>query len=943
MQKTISNRVRLVFSYFPYCISFCKYRADYIKMNFSADEFAVSVENISLIDYFALSNDVLMLMQFFLKYTTRYGQNISLNIKLSDRVLSLPMKYHNEQYWMLDLDTTIVSDVDQIEYYYEILDGTNSFRDLCHQRSISLKKNQAKRLVIHDDWQGKPMPNDVFKSRALDMLCSQSEKSNYSNAYHTGKHIFKVKTNRLRNGMVLCMLGSGKVLNNWSEVAPLKMRLEGELWILELSNPEAQELVEYKYGVYDIQASRFVGYENFDGNRTFRRLEENDAACMYHQFSDCTNGVWKSSGINVQVTSLKSEHSWGVGDFSDLKMLVDWANKTGNSMLQLLPINDTTVNGSRKDSYPYSAISAFAQHPIFLDVKLLADQYKILLPDSFTIEAKQLNELSTLDYEASLSLKIRSIQLVFDSVKDIFQQVKEYQHFFRQHKSWLQPYALFCVLRDKYKTADYSQWKDYKISPSKTNLEKLFEKKSPYCQQLNFYLFVQYNLHQQLTSVVDYAHENGVIIKGDLPIGVGRYSVETWLNPELFHLDMQAGAPPDAFAVKGQNWSFPTYNWEKMKEDGYRWWRSRMQHMSHYFDATRVDHVLGFFRIWSIPLDAVEGIFGYFVPAIPLTADDFVRKGVHFDADRYCLPYITKERIQQHFGIHSNWVNKHVFEHGTIKEGFSTQLAIEHYDVKHQLDPDIKRLLFDLLSDVILLQDRDRKDAFHFRIDMQKTVSFQKLSDSEKHILNEMYLDYFYRKQNNLWHQTASVKLDAIQKGSDMLICAEDLGMVPEMVEQVLQEREMLALQVQRMPKKQHQQFAMPSEAPYLTVVTPSTHDMSTIRQWWEEDRMVSQQYFEQVLGQKGAAPYFAESWICKKIIEQHLNSPAMWSVFLLQDVLSMSDALRRQDPHQERINIPADPNHYWNYRMHITIEQLLQSDEFNKSFNRMILDSGRA
>jgi 4-alpha-glucanotransferase len=460
--------------------------------------------------------------------------------------------------------------------------------------------------------------------------------------------------------------------------------------------------------------------------------------------------------------------------------------------------------------------------------------------------------------------------------------------------------------------------------------------------EIAFTYFVQYYMHLQLSNAVDYAHQLGIIMKGDLPIGVGRYSMDTWMNPSLFHMDMQAGAPPDAFAKKGQNWSFPTYNWDAMKATNHAWWRQRLTHMSHYFDATRIDHVLGFFRIWSVPMHAIEGIFGVFVPAIAFTKDDFYKAGLHFDENRLCNPYINDELIHNLFGDKASFIKQQFMNGNAFKEELNTQRKIELFSTSNNIDPLIKQKLFDLLGEVILFKDEKNKERYHFRIDIHDTTSFKKLSHDEQEKLNRLYVQYFYEKQNDLWYRVAQEKLDAIQQSSDMMICAEDLGMVPDMVEDVLKSREMLALQVQRMPKKSYQQFSHPNEAPYLSVVTPSTHDMSTIRQWWEEDVQMTQRFYIDLLLHTGKAPQFCEPEICKEIIQQHLKSPAMWSIFLLQDLMSIDAKIRRDNPNEERINNPADPNHFWNYRMHITLESLKEQSTFNEAILHMISDTQR-
>jgi 4-alpha-glucanotransferase len=152
----------------------------------------------------------------------------------------------------------------------------------------------------------------------------------------------------------------------------------------------------------------------------------------------------------------------------------------------------------------------------------------------------------------------------------------------------------------------------------------------------------------------------------------------------------------------------------------------------------------------------------------------------------------------------------------------------------------------------------------------------------------------------------------------------------------------LLSLEIQRMPKDANKQFFNPKDAPYLSVVTPSTHDMSTIRGWWEEDKNITQQFYNNELGYWGSAPLYCEPWINKAIVTQHLASPAMWSIFQLQDLLGIDADIRKENPNEERINIPADAKHYWSYRMHLTLENLLQQSDYNDELNKLIITNGR-
>ena len=230
---------------------------------------------------------------------------------------------------------------------------------------------------------------------------------------------------------------------------------------------------------------------------------------------------------------------------------------------------------------------------------------------------------------------------------------------------------------------------------------------------------------------------------------------------------------------------------------------------------------------------------------------------------------------------------------------------------------------------------------FHFRFGMQQTISFRELDQYTKTQLEELYVDYFFRRQDFHWKEEAMHKLPDLKSATNMLICGEDLGLVPACVPDVMKELGILSLEIQRMPKG-NTSFFHPSTAPYLSVITPATHDMSTIRGWWEEDRSRTQEFYSHVLGQWGEAPHFCEAWINKAILLQHLYSPAMWCVFQVQDILGIDERLRRENPHEERINVPANPKNYWRYRMHIPLEELLRQKTFTEEIQTYIRQSGR-
>lgn len=885
-----------------------------------------------------------MMLHFYIKYKTHYGQSLIIRVKQDAGTegpdqKEISLNYLDNDYWYGNIETEFLAGQDFFKYQYIIREnGQNDITDLCQTRSIHFRKIESDEVYVLDDWQEYRYEEYVFNSKPFAQVFETAKVKEVAGKKPT--HIFEVTSSQLPDDKVLCICGAGKKLNDWDLENPVLLKHKKHAWSVKLNLSKEAFPLEYKFGVYDTRLKKAVFLED-GSNRVLHQFGDKNAVHVLHQFTQFRNFSWKGAGVNVQLSALKTAQSWGVGDFTDLNTLTDWSIATGFKMIQLLPINDTISNHDKTDSYPYSAISAFALHPVFLNVQKLATAANVELPAKTLRKVKELNALGSLDYEEVAKLKLEAINMIYQKEKHSFKDDFAYFDFFDLNRHWLVPYAAFSYLRDSNKSADYANWGNYAVY-DEDKIQELVSPDHPHYEEVAIHYFTQYHLHLQLLDAVEYAHKNGVIIKGDLPIGVGRHSVDTWMYPHLFHMDMQAGAPPDAFTIKGQNWSFPTYNWELMKIDDYAWWRQRMEHMSNYFDAIRIDHVLGFFRIWSIPMYAVEGIFGRFIPTIPLYADDFSKTGIYFDEQRFCSPFINDDIMFNLFGEHTSYVRQHFLDGNQFKPAFDTQEKVAAYFSAHPEKDFLKQPLFDLLCNIILLKDEGRNNAYHFRISMQMTSSYSHLSGHEQQLMTSMYHQYFFETQNGLWYREVQSKLDAIQKSSSMLICAEDLGMVPEMVEDVLKNREMLSLQVQRMPKVSTENFTHPGNAAYLSVVTPSTHDMSTIRQWWEEDRANTQVFFNQILGHYGEAPFYCEPWIARDVILQHLRSPAMWAVFLLQDLMAINGLVRRENPNEERINIPADPNHYWNYRMHVNLEDLLENKEYCNELRQLVVHSGR-
>ena len=894
-----------------------------------------------------------MKIEFFLRFKTVVGQSLFVSGNhplLGDNktAAAFPLTYLNQEFWYAALEFDSVETSLQYHYIFQnehgelIKEGENS-------RLLEIKKSSPN-VVVVDSWNDESFYENVFYTAPFEQVFFRENKKAKFKSKDSFTHAFKVKAPLTASTEAVCIIGSISALGNWNTSSPVLMQKKGDWWTAEISLSNHELPASYKYGIVHAETNQFIRYESGD-NRTVFNDELPDKKTIIHDaFVRLPDTTWKGAGIAIPVFSLRTENSFGIGEFLDIKCLADWAKETGLKLIQLLPVNDTSATFTSKDSYPYAAISAFALHPVYINLAKVAGKKFSQTIKALAKKQKSLNALPEIDYDQVIGFKMNVLRELYEMDGGSFLQASDYQIFYEDNKNWLAPYAAFCFYRDKFNTADFSKWK-MATEYNEEEIKRLGSSKNKSFQQISFFYFVQYHLHLQLKEAVDYAHKKGLAIKGDIPIGIYRYGADAWTAPQLYNMNLQAGAPPDDFAVKGQNWGFPTYNWQKMEEENFEWWKSRFHQMSNYFDAFRIDHILGFFRIWSIPMDAVEGILGRFFPAVPVSISEFEQRGIVFDRDRFCKPLIIDALLYTAFGENAQLV-KDSFLDGNDRGGydfleeFNTQRKLETYfslQEDNEENRNLKQGLFDLVANVLLLEeDGGEEHRFHFRIAMETTTSFQQLDQDVKNKLRELYIDYFYRRQDQFWKGEAMKKLPALKEATNMLVCGEDLGMVPHTVPGVMKALGILSLEVQRMPKDPTVEFFNPRNAPYLSVVTPSTHDMSTIRGWWEEDREKTQKFYNQILGEYGSAPYFCEPWVNRAIVLQHLYSPAMWSIFQLQDILGMSETLRRDNPAEERINEPANPAHYWNYRMHLSLEDLIKETAFNKELRDYIRNSGR-
>ncbi|WP_027376182.1 4-alpha-glucanotransferase [Kaistella palustris] len=878
-----------------------------------------------------------------INFRTKVGENLQvclLEEGSEDKIYSL--SYTENGNWSAEIDYFSKT----VSYKYLLTDESGQILDeefSLHHLTFPHSYNE---FLIYDVWNLKNFPENYLNNKILKNTLS-SFKGAKVPILKKHTHLFRLEAPVYRPNWQVVLLGNADAVGSW-EYSKAIILTQTDFGIWETAvEILADQIIQYKYGLRDMDSGQVFDIEYGENRWAFPNSEKNVLQIQAdHFFRFKAFEMYHAAGVAVPVFSLRTENGFGVGEFSDLKNLADWAKETNLSLLQILPINDTTANYTWTDSYPYAAISVYALHPQYLTLDKMEFPLPAALTAEFTAKKVELNSLNLIDYEAVISAKWKYAAAVFGAHKDQILKDRGFKKFIKENQSWLLPYAAFCVQRDKYKTPNFNTWKTHKKYIA-GKIAPFFDPKNKDYETAMLHAWVQYQLHLQLKDAVDYTHSLGISVKGDLPIGIYRYSVEAWTEPELFGMDFQAGAPPDQFTDLGQNWEFPTYNWEAMKKDGYTWWKNRFTALEQYFDAMRIDHILGFFRIWRMPMSATQGILGYFYPAVPVRLTEFEARHIPFNEDRYCKPYINDQILWDYFGqhrdeIHSEFMNDHFNGLYSFKEEFDTQRKLSDYFKNNRRDWAEEKLI-SLCANVLFLKEEteDGETVYHPRFNINKTESFNYLPDWEKQAVFELYNDYFFHRQEGLWYEKGMEKLPVILNATDMLICGEDLGLVPDCVPQVMDRLGITALKVQRMPSENIAWYD-PKNAGYLNVVTASSHDSSTLRQWWQEDRALTQQYFNHQLGQAGTAPWNLEPELAEIIMKQHLYNNAMLAIFPLQEFLATESELTNPNMADERINDPAQFPHYWRYRMHLNLEDLKENVEFNKKIAVWVSDSNR-
>ncbi len=878
-----------------------------------------------------------MSRDFSIHYNTSPSEHLIIEIKTSimGDVERHQMKNTNGEHIYIDKSSN------EIWYRYCVVrdDGEISERHFRHLSAIS-------DIAIIDTWRSPEMHAEALKAEAFaSAVFSPDAGSPDISEPKKGNIVIRLTDPRIGKDEAFCIVM--KQFISWDvQRAYLMNRHKNFTWQYELPNDRLLKELEFKFGIWDTRNNCFKRYE--EGENHIIKVGETTRTTLINYDSFYYEKDWRAAGVAVPVFALRTRTSRGCGEFADIAALSDWCVAAGLKVIQLLPINDTTSNNNFKDSYPYNAISVMALHPNYISVQRVYEYYGERIGALDRETAIFINNMNMVDYDRTRDWKKQTLRKLFNSKFDVIVADEEFKRYVENNKWWLHNYAAFAYLRDKYRTSNFRQWGEY-AEYNKNIIDALFDVNADSYSDVMFSTFVQYHLEKQLSEAIKHCHDNGIAVKGDLPIGINPNSVEAWVEPDLFDFSLQAGAPPDFFSRDGQNWGFPIYNWGKMAKNGYKWWERRMGRMQQFFDVFRIDHILGFFRIWAIPHPFKSGLMGVFSPALPLSAEEIKRRGFAQNLRNFTHPVVSREFINEQLGEYAPAMIAEMFEPCDnllrLRDEYSNPAKayewIENHVVRAMARDRIRYGFDNILHEVLFVSIK--RGEYHPRIMLTQTDRFSMLTESEQNALRAMHDDFFFHRHNEFWKQQAIQNLDGMLRKCKMLVCGEDLGMIPASVPIVMKRMQILSLELQRMPKLNWERYGDCSKYDYMSVCATSSHDISSIRGWWEENAQETQWYYNNILHREGQAPIYASGEIVSDIIALHMKAPSVLCINPIQDYAGTVDHMPHLLPYEERINEPSNPNNYWRYRIPFCIDEAVEKYPLmHQNVRRLVKESGR-
>ena len=738
--------------------------------------------------------------------------------------------------------------------------------------------------------------------------------------------------------------GSHPMFENWGKYEEMTP-IDSIYWEFCVELPRDTRQFDYKYVIRDEDG--VIEWEERDNRKYWPSGRGEDVVVYSDWLFQRKPTHFKGAGLLVPLFAVHSRRSVGrIGEFDDLKLLIDFAVKANLLMIQLLPIQDINCYYGKDEGSPSKQVSAFAFNPMYITLRNV---------DGF----EETEEPFERDFGTVTKFKYRVLRDIFAKRVNKAELIAsdKFSRFVNWSQYWLPSYCAWCTIRDDALAACPDAVPEWPPITSVVLPKLLEEPGDHFADGCLFHAWVQFICHQQMCEVCEYAAVNRVVLSCSITIGQNVNSSDSWAHPEMFDKDYTIGSPPDIFSFHGQNWFYPAWNWEAMKADDFIWLRKQVTHKERYFQAAMFDHPLGLFRCWNIPATTDNPLFGHFVPSIPIDIKDLYDLQIR-DISRLCRPLFpindvlsfpmseaTKEKLINALATCENgtWRFRSQFESDrqvirALKKQFKQSCSL---DERLQFDL-VKKILLSYFESVCLIPDQKEPHRKYYpRYSMTDSTVFNSLPERDAQVLYKMFVDFYYRTNIGLWHDQGHLKLSVLAN-SQMQMFGYDLGVPLNDEEKVLHRVGICSFHVQRIPRESTLRFDMTTNYPYLSVCSPSSHDLPHLSIWWRREQADVQQFYYQILKMEGMVPSRITPEITKGILDLHMKSESMWCVLLFEDLLSLSNDFNDVTDIDTWINDPARENN-WSYRLDVPIDDLLTGhDQWMQTISDVVEQSQR-
>jgi 4-alpha-glucanotransferase len=649
-------------------------------------------------------------------------------------------------------------------------------------------------------------------------------------------------------------------------------------------------------------------------------------------------------GAVAPLGALRGAGSIGVGEFPDLVEFADLCARMGIGLIQLLPVNDTGYQSS-----PYFALTAFALHPLYIRLGDVPGAEAFAAPIQALGAA--FGEKARFPFEELLRAKIALLREIYAANKrEIAKRAGKGGKLaaWIEANSWVIEYAVFRRLKEANEERSWKEWSTHR-QISAAEIAELWDDGKLRDEHL-FWVWLQEEAAAQFGAAAKAVAGKGIVLEGDLPILINEDSADVWAHREYFNLEESAGAPPDVYSPDGQRWGFPTYRWEALEKDGYRWWKKRLETAQKYYQAFRIDHVLGFFRIWTSSQKDNTSALGWFNPYVPVKKAELKELG--YDDGR--LRWITKPHVptgEVWDALRAGWEGHYregdlaaeaerTFTEALERIGeeelwlFKGGIGSEQDIAALGLHPAARDYLIKVWHNRLFVEYE--KGSYAPSWLYQETRAYASLSEEEKADMDTL-VEKHKKESEKIWEKQGLKLLTMIGESTSMLPCAEDLGAVPDCVPKVLAKLKILGLRVVRWHRdwdSAGEPYYPFSDYPELSVCTPAVHDSSTLREWW--DREADQEAFCGFIGVP-SLPKIYNPGAAKIILSRCASAASRFRVFQIQDLMHLSPRWYAEDPASERINVPGTLNEFnWTWRFPASIAEIAGDGDLIKAVKEL-------